>query len=477
MRRLVRVAEEEPVLLILLTGFAIVFLSVFPPHLLVNDSFLTLTAGREVAEHGLPSVDDLTVIGATRPWTDQQWGAQLLAYGSYELGGHALLAVVSAAFVLIAFVLAAVGARLLGAGPRAIVLVFFPVILAAPFAWTIRAQVFALPLFVGLLWLLVSETRRPSRRVYLVLPILVVWANLHGSVALGAMLTMLFAAVELVSTRGRSLGRDALLFVLAPLAVLVTPYGPVDTARYYRLLLVDPPFADRVTEWQPSDPGWNTLVFYVLAAIALAIVVWRRRRLRAFDLATLGLTFVGAVTAIRGIPWFALACMVLLPVALGDVLEGRPAPIRTRLNRGLAIGATALVALTVVIALTRDESWYERSWPNGALESVREATASPGMRVFATDRHADWLLWKLPELRGRVAYDVRFEIYEPSLFERLGEYHAELGADWKSIADGYEIVVVDEQGVSHTDDFLAEPGARKLWGDDRVAVVLRPASS
>ena len=327
MRRLVRVAEEEPVLLILLTGFAIVFLSVFPPHLLVNDSFLTLTAGREVAEHGLPSFDDLTVIGATRPWTDQQWGAQLLAYGSYELGGHALLAVVSAAFVLIAFVLAAVGARLLGAGPRAIVLVFFPVILAAPFAWTIRAQVFALPLFVGLLWLLASETRRPSRRVYLALPILVVWANLHGSVALGAMLTMLYAAIELVSTRGRSLGRDALLFVLAPLAVLATPYGPVDTARYYRLLLVDPPFADRVTEWQPSDPDWNTLVFYVLAAIALAIVVWRRRRLTAFDLATLGLTFVGAVTAIRGIPWFALACMVLLPVALGDVARG---PARAR---------------------------------------------------------------------------------------------------------------------------------------------------
>ena len=48
MKRFVRVAEEEPVLLILLAGFAIVFLAVFPPQLLVNDSFLTLTAGREV---------------------------------------------------------------------------------------------------------------------------------------------------------------------------------------------------------------------------------------------------------------------------------------------------------------------------------------------------------------------------------------------------------------------------------------------
>ena len=53
MKRLVRVAEEEIVLVIVLAAFAVVFLSVFPPHLLVNDSFLTLTGGREVAEHGL----------------------------------------------------------------------------------------------------------------------------------------------------------------------------------------------------------------------------------------------------------------------------------------------------------------------------------------------------------------------------------------------------------------------------------------
>ena len=42
--------------------------------------------------------------------------------------------------------------------------------------------------------------------------------------------------------------------LLAPLAVLATPYGPVETARYYHLLLVDPPFAGRVTEWRWAAP-------------------------------------------------------------------------------------------------------------------------------------------------------------------------------------------------------------------------------
>jgi hypothetical protein len=476
MRKLLRVAEEEPVLVVLLASFAVVFLSVFPPSLLVNDSFLTLTAGREVVEHGLPSTDALTVFGDGRTWTDQQWGAQLLAYGAFELGGHSVLAILTAAFVLAAFVLAAVGARLLGAGARAIVVVFFPVILAAPWAWTIRAQVFALPLYTGLLWLLASEARRPSRKVFLAIPLLVVWGNLHGSVVLGALLTMLLAGIELVANRGRTLGRSAALLVLAPLAALATPYGPVETARYYRLLLVDPPFGDRVTEWRASDPDWDTLVFYLLAAAALVLVVWGRRRLRPFDVATLGISFLGAVTAIRGIPWFALACMVLLPVAIGKRLESVEAPIRVGVNRAVAAVATAAVAAALLMALVRDASWFERHWPNDALPAVEAGARESETLVFATDRHADWLLWKFPEFRGRVAYDVRFEIYDEQFFDGLAEFKSQRG-EWRKLTRGYALVVVDERSsLEHTADFLAEPGARLLYRDDVIAVVRRQAT-
>ncbi len=463
--------------MILLAGFAVVFLAIFPPHLLVNDSFLTLTAGREVFEHGLPHRDELTTIGAGARWIDQQWGAQLLAYGAHALGGHAVLAVLAGIFVLAAFVVAAVGARHLGAGPRAIVLVFFPVILAAPWAWTIRAQVFVLPLFTALVWLLASEARRPSRKVYLAIPLLVVWANLHGSVALGALLTVLLAAIELVSSRGRSIGRSAALFVLAPLAVLASPYGPVDAARYYRLMLVDPPFADRVTEWQPSDPDWDTLVFYALAVAALLILVWCRRRVQLFDAATLAVTFVGAVLAIRGIPWFALSCMVLLPVAIGTRLDGAAAPVRARVNRLLAAGAAVAVTAVVAVSLLRDESWYERSWPTGALESVDAAVSDSHSRVFATDRHADWLLWKLPELRGRVAYDVRFEIYDQSFFDRIATYKRK-APRWKDVVAGYDVIVVDEKSSrSPTDDLRAEPKSQVLYSDELISVVRRRAAS
>ena len=288
-----RIAEEEYILVVLLAGFGLIFLLVFPPALLVNDSWLNLMAGREVFENGLPSHDELTVYGLGATWTDQQWLAQLFMYGAYSLGGHALLTIATCVFVVSAFGIATAAARSFGAGPRAIWVMFLPVLVAAPWGWSIRAQMLALPLFTGLLWLLASEARRPTRRIWLALPLLVVWANIHGSVALGALLVMLLCAYELVRSRGGSWMRSVPLFVLAPLAVLATPYGPIDTARYYHLLLVDPPFAGRVTEWRWAEPAVNTMFFYVLAAIAI-VVVWRgRRRLTVFDIAVLALTFAG----------------------------------------------------------------------------------------------------------------------------------------------------------------------------------------
>jgi hypothetical protein len=294
------------------------------------------------------------------------------------------------------------------------------------------------------------------------------------------MLTMLLGAIELVRTRGGSGLRSVALVILPPLALLVTPYGPFETARYYHLLLVDPPFGrELVTEWRRSEPSWDTLAFYALAAIAVAVVYLGRRRLTLFDLGTLLFTFAGAVLAIRGIPWFALACLVLLPVAIGRSLEGRTPRVRRAFDGVLAFGAIGALALVIVLALARDDAWYESNWPHGAVSAVDGAVAErSATRVFATSRDADWLLFRIPELRGRLAYDVRFEIYDRETFERIVRFRGEQGEDWKSIADGYDIVVLEthQKPSSHVEDFLAEPGARVLYGDDRVTVIARPRS-
>ncbi len=211
------------------------------------------------------------------------------------------------------------------------------------------------------------------------------------------------------------------------MTVLVTPYGPSETVRYYHLLLVDPPFAGRVTEWRWAEPALNTMFFYALAAIALVVVWLGRRRLTLFDVAVLALTFAGGVSAIRGIVWFALACMVFAPVAIGRTLESRnPGEPRRGLNVAIATVLTAALVIVAASLFFRDETWFEEYWPREAVEAVR-TELQPDDRLFAPDRFSDWMLFKIPELRGRVSYDVRFELYDRDFYERLQDYNYEDG--------------------------------------------------
>ena len=110
----------------------------------------------------------------------------------------------------------------------------------------------------------------------------------------------------------------------------------------------------------------------------------------------------------------------------------------------------------------------------GALAAVR-GELRPSDRVFVPDRFSNWMLYEIPELRGRVAYDIRFEVFDKAFFARLRNYAREEGAEWKSLADGYRIVVVDETRRSHTKDFLAEPGTRVIYRGDELTIIARPS--
>ncbi len=278
--RLRSILETSPFPILLVSLVGIVLLTVFGPSLVVGDTWLTLMAGRELAEHGLPRVEHVTLLGEGATWTDQQWLAQLFFYGAHQLAGMRLVVVADVLLVLLALALAVGTARSTGASSRSTFLIGLLAVLAGPWGWTIRAQSAALPLFTGLLWLLVDAARTGvRRRTLLALPLLVLWANLHGSVVLGAALTMLLAGVTLVRRRGAEPLLPALLLVGAPLCVLATPYG-WDIVAYYDLMLVDAPFADILREWQWSSPSTTTALFWLLAVVAVGLVALGRCRSR-----------------------------------------------------------------------------------------------------------------------------------------------------------------------------------------------------
>ncbi len=457
-----------PILLVCLVG--IVLLTVFAPSIVVGDTWLTLMAGREVVENGLPHTEHLTVLGEGRTWTDQQWLAQVVFYAADALAGMRAVILLGIGLVLLALGLAFAAARAGGASSRSTFLVGLLAILAGPWGWTLRAQTAALPLFAGVLWLLLDGSRNGTRRrTLLLLPLLVLWANLHGSVVLGAGLVMLLGVVELVRER-RLAWIPLALLVLSPLCVLATPYG-WDIVAYYKLMLVDAPFADILRVWQWSSPGATTALFWLLALVAAGILSLRRcrSRLTFYELAVLVLTFAGAVQAVRGVIWFALAAAAILPVALDGLLTKADVEA-PKVNRVISLAALAGLVLATLAFVARPTSWFVSEWPEARVAAVRDATRNPAVRVWATDGTADWLLWRIPDLRGRLAYDVRFELYDTAALDRIVAYGRRQG-DWKAALAGYRVVVVDD--IEHLRPLASEAGSRLTYRDDEIVVVTR----
>ena len=468
--RVRRALESSPFPILLVSLVGIVLLTVFAPSLVVGDTWLTLMAGREVVDNGLPRTETLTVLGQGATWTDQQWLAQVVFYGAHELAGLRAVVVLDVLLVVLALGLAAAAARAGGASSRSTFVVGLLAVLAGPWGWTVRAQTTALPLFAGVLWLLVDAARRGvRRRTLLVLPALVVWANLHGSVVLGAILSMLLAGYALVRTR--RLDRLSLaLLVLAPLCVLATPYG-WDVVAYYELMLVDAPFAEILSEWQWSSPSATTALFYVLAAVTVTLVAIGRcrRRLDLFELLVLGITLLGAVQAVRGVIWFALSAAAILPMALDGLLT-RADPDARRVNRAISVAALAGLAVALVVTLGRPSSWFTSEWPERQVVAVRAETRAPGTRVWATDGTADWLLWRIPDLRGRLGFDVRFELYDDAALRALVAYGRRTPG-WERVVDGYDVVVVDDR--PHLAGLTAR-GLEPSFRDRTIVILTRP---
>jgi hypothetical protein len=440
-------AREAPVIASLATLAAVVLATL--PYQLAQDGWLSLVAGREIVDHGLPRTETLTALGAGREWIDQQWLAHVLLYGLARAGIGVLLAV-HAAVLIGTYALGAVAARRLGGGTLAVAVLVIAAAAAAPWAWQVRAQTLALPCAVALLWLLASDARTPSRRVLLAVPLLVLWANLHGSVLLGAGITALAGLVAL--GRRRQLG---LALLLAPAAVVASPYG-LDLVGYYERMLGNGDLAAYVVEWQPTRPGAFTAVFYVLAAVALVAAA---RRGPALDRLLLPLLVVVAFGAIRNVVWAVLAVLVLVPA----LLARRPVVPAGAPMRAFAAVATA-VAVVAACSVVRAPERVGALWP---AEAAVEAAQGDGV-VFADERLADWLLWQRPALRGRVALDARFELFRSHELEAVHDLYGGRGT---RALDGASTVVLDasDGGLVRA---AREAGFRRVGGGT-LAVLTR----
>ena len=452
-------AADESLLLTVVALFVTFVAVTAAPYMLWGDSWLTFLGGREVATHGIPGADTLAVLSRGREWIDQQWLAQLASYElESTLGLQATLAVF-AAMIAVPFVLACRYARR-DASPRSVAIF---ALLAAPAALcAVRAQAFSYLLFVPFLALLAAESRAPSRRVWLALPLLALWANLHGAVLVGAALVSLLGLSELAARPRRGL---ALVLLPWP-CVFASPYG-LSLVGYYRSTAANPLFKKYILEWAPPTfPTAIGLPFFLTAAAGLLLVARRPRDLTLFELGALAFTLLGALTSERSITWFSYAALLFLPRVLERAWpQAAPSPPLRRVLAACAAASVAVGATASVAAAANASARIRSVWPPAAVQAVRAALAAEGS--------ADWLLYEIPELRGRIAFDGRFEILSRAQFQSVRDYLRQSGPGWERAGRRYRIVVVDPARNRNLFRTYEARGLRVLYRGPRVAVFER----
>ena len=366
-----------------------------------QDTWLALVAGRDILDHGLPAHNTWTAQAAEHHWVDQQWLGQAVFAELSRLGGLRLVLLVCGVANVLALGAAVAAARRAGASAR--ITAFVAVIAFASVSANPRVQTLVFPLFVLLVVLISRDSRAPSRRVLLTLPLLALWANVHGSVVLAAGLVSLYG---LILTLRRQRPATAAALLLAPWAcTLASPYA-TGLPGYYKLMLTTSPLQLFVVEWQPTHLTLVTVPFFALLSLAVYLVGRTRGLLTLAEGVLLAATGVAGLLVIRNMVWFALAATCLLPPLLGRVLTEREA--KDGFNRLLGLCGVAIAVVVFGAVAARSDAGLKHYPSEGAAAAA--TAAGPNGHVYATLKYGDWLLWKEPDLAGRVAFDARVEL-------------------------------------------------------------------
>lgn len=243
-----------------------------------GDVFMHVAVGQWILQHlAVPHVDPFSYSFLGAPWVAHEWLAETLMGLAYNWGGWSAVLVLtglafSSAMGGVAMFVTQRGGSLLAVS----LTLFLSCFLTLPFL-LVRPHILALPCFVW--WsicLLRAREKGNAPPSWPTVLILLVWANLHGSFAMGLLLVLPFA-FEAVWAEKQSrlhvLGAWLRFLLLSCVAVSITANGWRGLLFPVQLIMM--PQLAMINEWQPMQLQWDNS--FLIACCAFIYVVITRR--------------------------------------------------------------------------------------------------------------------------------------------------------------------------------------------------------
>jgi hypothetical protein len=340
---------------------------------------------------------------------------------------------------------------------------------------------FTLELYILSGWTLGGTGRRGRHLIWLIPPVVALWANLHPGFVVGPLLLVLFL---FLCREARDRWILAACLAASVAAIVVNPYGwrmwlmPFETVRALHTLR-------GLAEWAGVS-GWEAVLWGGIVALVTCGLTLRRQPWPVLLLAVA--TAVAAGASNRNMPLFGVVAVFVLGQTLVPVLAPRLGRIGLVRKFDVTFEAAGgwfwVVAIPLVLAgaarfgVSPAEMEFDFSqYPEAAVRYVQESGCPDN--IFVRETWSGYLLWAMPD--RRLFFDAKGGFSPEAIEAHSRLFKPKPG--WRATVERYNIstlllepgsplaVVVSEAADWQREyaDSLAEVFVHRVQGTDTIS--------
>jgi hypothetical protein len=448
------------------------------------DLWWHLQAGQDMVQsQSIPKVDPYSFTKAGSEWVAHEWLSEVVMYLIYRVSGWGGLLFVFSA--LIAITLYLVYRRCEGQPYVAALAILLAAASSSPL-FGIRPQMITFLLaaiFIGLLTRYAADGQ--SRRLWWIIPLMLLWVNFHAGYALGLGLIGLYIVSLLLDRKWNLVPRLGLILLIATAVVPLNPNG-FRMFSYPFETLTSPSMAAYIEEW--ASPDFHKIMFLPLAVLLFMLLValtLSLRRPATSELFLLLVTGFGALRSARHIPIFALIATPILARHVWDIMttrgwekyftrpEAPAAGFALAFNLVFLLAPTTLGVVRISHFVSNQPAYEAKNYPQAAVNFLT-AQQLPGP-IYNRYGWGGYLIRRLHP-NYRVYIDGRADVYGDSfMVETIRTYDGH--TDWRKPLERLGVRTVIIEPTAPLASLLREDNAWDKVYEDRQAVIFtRPAN-
>jgi hypothetical protein len=427
-----------------------------------------------IAQHHLLLRDPYSYTAFGRRWSNHEWLTEVVMAAAYNILGVVGLKLWKLACVTATMLLLAMGLAETGAPPSVQLNIFALAAVGMLPQMEFRPQLFTFAMIAATLAILARHNYSRAAPLWLLIPMMALWANVHGGFIMGLAVIVLYAATisidDLMSGAGLQRGsRLSAIAIAAFVATMATPYG-LETWSPVLHALRNPMTRIAVTDWQPLAFAlmrqWrasHTGVIYMLCGIAMmtAFVATFALEPRGGDLPLVviaAVMSVAAIVAVRNLPLAILACA--LPVARHSSLlferrreraqaagaKVEPTPDRSATSPWIVLAVAVLLAIYAGLFSPRLRN--DKAYPAGAVAFMRQHNLHGN--ILGDFGWGEYLIWHAAPA-SKIFIDGRYDtVYPYAIIEEYIRFYFDLsGARSVLVKYPHDLVLIPPKSQAY----------------------------